>query len=172
MRRKGPLPGKICALCIPERRFAGLLGYMAREYCQSQLVLDTRRRYVARKGRFSRPRPLRGCMKREYCHGWPPGNAPRENIATDGRPGTHHGEILPPSDVGGAARKAGSRAGIRGGSAQGTVARRDSRSGSTRTTGSRSNSTRKANKAQKKRRSEERRLPRKTTGANQIRPES
>ena len=34
-------------------------------------------------------------------HGWPPGNASRENIATDGRPWTHHGEISPPSDVGG-----------------------------------------------------------------------
>ena len=96
MRRKGPFPGKICALCIPERRFAALFGYMARISCQSQLVLDTRRRYVARKGRFSRPRPLQGCMKRENCHGWPPGNAPRRNIATDCRPGTHRGEILPP----------------------------------------------------------------------------
>ena len=95
MQRKGPLPGKIFALCIPERRFAGLFGCMARRSCQSQLVLDTRRRYVARKGRFSRPRALLGYMKRENCHGLPPRNAPRENIATDGRPGTAHGETLP-----------------------------------------------------------------------------
>lgn len=46
--------------------------------------------------------------------------------------------------------------------AQGGVARQDSQGGSTR----------KADRAQKRRRSEERRLPRKTTGANQIRPES
>ena len=85
MRRKGALPGKIFALCIPERRFAALFGYMAREYCQTQLVLDTRRRYVAREGRFSRPGPLRGCMKREYCHERPPGKVPRRNIAAVGR---------------------------------------------------------------------------------------
>ena len=95
MRRKGPLPGKICALCIPERRFAGLFGCMARISCQCQLVLDTWRRYVARKGRFSRPRPLLGYMERENCHGLPPGNAPRRKIATDGHLGTHRARILP-----------------------------------------------------------------------------
>ena len=100
MQRKGRLPGKICALCIPERRFAALFGYMAREYCQSQLVLNAWRRYLAKKGRFSRPRSLRGCMKRKTCRGLPLGNASHVNIATDGRPRTHHGEILPPSDVG------------------------------------------------------------------------
>ena len=101
MQRKDPLRGKIFARCIPERRFAALFGYMARISCQSQLVSDAWRRYVAREGRFSRPGPLRGCMRRENCHGLPPGNASRENIATDGRPWTHHGEISPPSDVGG-----------------------------------------------------------------------
>ena len=101
MQRKDPLRGKVFARCIPERRFAALFGYMARISCQSQLVLDAWRRYVAREGRFSRPGPLRGCMRRENCHGLPPGNASRENIATDGRPWTHHGEISPPSDVGG-----------------------------------------------------------------------
>ena len=175
MQRKGALPGKIFALCIPERRFAGLFGYMARISCQSQLVLDAWRRYVAREGRFSRPGPLRGCMKRENCHEWPPGNAPRRKLATARRLGTHfasippspncrehiagvrchgaglrgahHGEILPPSNVGGAARKAASRsgstrkagslAGIRKSGSQGTAAHRDSRGGSTRTTDSR-----------------------------------
>ena len=95
MQRKGPLPGKIFALCIPERRFAALFGYMARVSCQSQLVLDARRRYVAREGRFSRPRPLRGCMKRENCHGWPPRNAPRRNLTIARRLGTHFASIPP-----------------------------------------------------------------------------
>ena len=95
MRRKGPLPGKICAPCIPERRFAALFGCMARESCQTQLVLDARRRYVAREGRFSRPRPLRGCMRRENCHEWPPGNAPRRNLAIARRLGTHFASIPP-----------------------------------------------------------------------------
>lgn len=101
MQRKGPLPGKIFARCIPERRFAGLFGYTARISCQSQLVLDAWRANLAREGRFSRPRPLLGYIERKNCHGLPPGNASRENIATDGRPWTHHGEISPPSDVGG-----------------------------------------------------------------------
>ncbi len=101
MQRKGPLPGKIFARCIPERRFAGLFGYTARISCQSQLVLDAWRANLAREGRFSRPRPPLGYIERKNCHGLPPGNASRENIATDGRPWTHHGEISPPSDVGG-----------------------------------------------------------------------
>ena len=95
MQRKGPLPGKIFALCIPERRFAALFGYMARESCQCQLVLDTRRQYVAREGRFSRPGPLRGCMKRENCHGKAPGDASRRNIAAASRSRTHFAKILP-----------------------------------------------------------------------------
>ena len=92
---KGPLPGKIFALCIPERR---LLGFS-----------DTWRAYLAKPssfwmhggdmlpGRGAFPSgSLRGCMKRKNCHGLPPGNAPRRNLATDCRPGTHRGEILPP----------------------------------------------------------------------------
>ena len=59
---------------------------MARESCRSQLVLDAWRRYVARKGRFSRPRPLRERMKRKSCHGSPPGNASRRYLATTGPP--------------------------------------------------------------------------------------
>ena len=82
MQRKVPLPGKIFARCILRRRFAGHFGCMARTSCQSQLVLDAWRAYLARKGRFSRPRPLSGCMGRKNCHGLPPGNAPRKNIAT------------------------------------------------------------------------------------------
>ena len=95
MQRKDPLRGKIFARCIPERRFAGHFGYMARESCQSQLIFDAWRRYVARKGRFSRPRPLSGCMERKTCHGLPPGNAPRRNLATARPPRTHRARILP-----------------------------------------------------------------------------
>ena len=95
MRRKGPLPGKIFARCIPERRFAGLFEYTARISCQSQLVLDTWRRYVAREGRFSRPGPLRGCMKRKTCRGWPPGNAFREHLAIAELPRAHRRHTLP-----------------------------------------------------------------------------
>ena len=113
MQRKDPLRGKILARCIPERRFAGHFGYMARISCHSQLILNTRRQYAATNWRFSRPRPLSGCMERKTCHGLPPGNAPRRNLATAsqakgtsgrnpatvGRWGTHFASILPSSSA-------------------------------------------------------------------------
>ena len=95
MQRKGPLPGKIFARCILRRRFAGLFGCMARTSCQSQLVLDAWRANLARNWRFSRPRPLSGCMERKTCHGLPSGNAPRRNLATARPPRTHCASILP-----------------------------------------------------------------------------
>ena len=95
MQRKEPFPGKIFTPCVPERRFAGLFGCIARISCQSQLILNTRRRYAATNWRFSRPKPLLGCMERKTCHGLPPGNAFREHFAIGKRPGTHRGEILP-----------------------------------------------------------------------------
>ena len=95
MQRKAPLPGRIFARCILQRRFAGLFGYMARISCQSQLVSDAWRANLARKGRFSRPRPLSGCMERKTCHGLTPGNAPRRNLATARPPRTHRASILP-----------------------------------------------------------------------------
>ena len=101
MQRKGPLPGKIFARCILRRRFAGLFGYMARISCQSQLISDAWRANLAKKGRFSRPRPLSRCMERKTCHGLPPGNASRRNLATAKRPGTHRARTLSPSDTGG-----------------------------------------------------------------------
>ena len=36
----------------------------------------------------------------KYCHGSPPGNAPRRYLAKAGSPGTHRGGILPLSDAG------------------------------------------------------------------------
>ena len=71
MQRKVPLPGKIFTWCILQQRFAGLFGCMARISCQSQLILNTRRRYIATKGPF----PVRGLF------------------------GIHRGKILPSSDT-------------------------------------------------------------------------
>ena len=42
---------------------------------------DTWRANLAGKGRFSRPRPLLGCMERKTCRGLPPGNAPWLHLA-------------------------------------------------------------------------------------------
>ena len=95
MQRKAPLPGKIFARCIPKRLFAGLFGYMARISCQSQPVSDAWRANLATNWRFSRPRPLSGCMERKTCHGLTPGNAPRRNLATARPSGTHRARILP-----------------------------------------------------------------------------
>ena len=95
MQRKGSLPGNIFVRCILRRRFAGLFGYMARTSCQSQLVSDAWRANLATNWRFSRPRPLSGCMERKTCHGWLPGNAPWRNIVTDRHSGTHRARILP-----------------------------------------------------------------------------
>ena len=116
MQRKGVLPGKIFARRILQRRFAGHFGCMARRSCQSQLISDAWRANLAANWRFFRPRPLSGCMERKTCHGLPPGNAPRRNLATARPPGTHRasilplpvrprahqGAILPPPDAGGA----------------------------------------------------------------------
>ena len=58
--------------------------------------------------------PVFGCMERKTCHGLPPGDAPRRNLATARpprthrarilplpvRPRAHQGAILPPSDAG------------------------------------------------------------------------
>jgi len=95
VQRKGALPGKIFARCILRRRFAGHFGCMARISCQSQLISDAWRANLAMNWRFSRPRPLSGCMERKTCHGLPPGNAPRRNLATARPPGTHRARILP-----------------------------------------------------------------------------
>ena len=101
MQRKGPLLGKIFARCILRRRFAGHFGCMARISCQSQLISDAWRANLTANWRFSRPRPLSGCMERKTCHGLTPGNAPRRNLATAKRPGTHRARTLSPSDAGG-----------------------------------------------------------------------
>lgn len=103
MQRKGPLPGRIFARCILQRQFAGLFGYMARRSCQSQLILNTRRRYIATKGPFSHPRPFFGIHRgrilpssdtREritstYRHRQALGNAFRGHLAVAERPRAH-----------------------------------------------------------------------------------
>ena len=85
MQRKVPLPGRILARCILRRRFAGHFGCMARISCQSQ--------------------PAFGCMACESCRElaiFPARGRFRdawgEKIATDCRPGTHRGGILPRQD--------------------------------------------------------------------------
>ena len=56
---------------------------------------DAWRANLAANWRFSRPRPLSGCMERKTCHGLPPRNAPRRNLATARHSRTHRARILP-----------------------------------------------------------------------------
>ena len=60
---------------------------------------DAWRANLATNWRFSRPRPLSGCMERKTCHGLPPENAFREHFAIVERLGTHQGIILPRPDA-------------------------------------------------------------------------
>ena len=56
---------------------------------------DAWRANLAANWRFSRPRPLSGCMERKTCHGLTPGDAPRRNLATARHSRTHRARILP-----------------------------------------------------------------------------
>ena len=123
MQRKGPLPGKIFARCILQRRFAGLFGCMARESCRELAIFPSEATF-GMHGAKKLPRiDARERTAAESCHGkalenasreniatasqaksasgrnpaavgrW--GGAPRENIATTSRPRTHFAHILP-----------------------------------------------------------------------------
>ena len=109
MQRKGALPGKISARCIPKRLFAGHFGCMARISCQSQPVFGCMARESCRElaifpseaafgmhGAQNLPRTAaRERTAAESCHGKALENASRENIATTSRPRTHFAHILP-----------------------------------------------------------------------------
>ena len=100
MQRKVPLPGKIFARCILQRRFAGHFGCMARISCQSQPVFGCMARESCRElaifpseaafgmhGAQNLPRiAARGRISRAFCHRRTPGDASRHNLATTGRP--------------------------------------------------------------------------------------
>ena len=115
MQRKEPFPGKIFTPCVPERRFAGLFGCMARISCQSQPVFGCMARESCRELAIFPSEAAFGMHGVKKCHGLTPGNAPRRNLATARhsrthrarilplpvRPRVHQGAILPPSDAGG-----------------------------------------------------------------------
>ena len=78
---KAPLGGKMFARCIPQRRFAGLSGYIARISCQNKLNPNTWRRYIATNRCFSRPTPLFERIRVQSCHGRQHGNASGRYLA-------------------------------------------------------------------------------------------
>ena len=109
MQRKAPLPGKIFARCILQRRFAGHFGCMAHMSCQSQPVFGCMARESCRELAIFPPEATFGMhgaqnlpridprerTAAESCHGKALENAPRENIATTSRPRTHFAHIPP-----------------------------------------------------------------------------
>ena len=127
MQRKVPLPGRIFARCILQRRFAGHFGCMARISCQGQPVFGCMACESCRElaifpseaafgmhGVKKLPRiDARERTAAESCHGKALENAPREYIATAsqaksasgrnpatvGRWGTHLASILPSSSA-------------------------------------------------------------------------
>ncbi len=82
MQRKGPLPGKIFARCILQRRFAGLFGCMARESCRELAIFPSEATF-GMHGAKKLPRiDARERTAAKSCHGKALENASRENIAT------------------------------------------------------------------------------------------
>ena len=113
MQRKGPLPGKIFARCILQRRFAGLFGYMARKSCRELAIFPSEATFGMHG---AKKLPLIAARERtaaESCHGKALGNASREYIAaasqakgasgrspaTAGRWETHFASVLPSSSA-------------------------------------------------------------------------
>ena len=109
MQRKGALPGKISARCIPKRLFAGHFGCMARESCRELAIFPSEAAF-GMHGAQNLPRiAARERTATKSCHGKAPGNASRENLVTVGRRGnafrghfaigeclgTHSVDILP-----------------------------------------------------------------------------
>ena len=112
---KGPFLARSPRGVFPNGCLRGISDAWRAYLAKASPFSDAWRANLAANWRFSRPRPLSGCMERKTCHGLPPGNAPRRNLATARhsrthrarilplpvRPRVHQGAILPPSDAGG-----------------------------------------------------------------------
>ena len=113
---KGPFLARSPRGVFPNGCLRGISDAWRAYLAKASPFSDAWRANLAANWRFSRPRPLSGCMERKTCHGLPPGNAPRRNLATARHSGTHRarilplpvrprahqGAILPPPDAGGA----------------------------------------------------------------------
>ena len=80
MQRKGPLPGKIFARCILQRRFAGLFGCMARESCRELAIFPSEAPF-GMHGAQNLPRiAARERTAAQSCHRQAPGNTSMKNL--------------------------------------------------------------------------------------------
>ena len=98
---KGPFLARSPRGVFPNGCLRGISDAWRAYLAKASPFSDAWRANLAANWRFSRPRPLSGCMERKTCHGLPPENAPRRNLATAKRPGTHRARTLSPSDAGG-----------------------------------------------------------------------
>ena len=124
---KGPFLARSPRGVFPNGCLRGISDAWRAYLAKASPFSDAWRANLAANWRFSRPRPLSGCMERKTCHGLTPRertaaeschgkaleNAPRENIATAsqakgasgrnpatvGRWGTHFESILPSSSA-------------------------------------------------------------------------
>ena len=64
---KGPSLARCSRGVFPNGDFAGHFEYIESISCQNQLILDAWWRYLAREGRFYRPRLLRECIRAIFC---------------------------------------------------------------------------------------------------------
>ena len=92
---KGPFLARSPRGVFPNGCLRGISDAWRAYLAKASPFSDAWRANLAANWRFSRPRPLSGCMERKTCHGLPPGNAPRWNLATARPPGTHRARILP-----------------------------------------------------------------------------
>ena len=96
---KGPFLARSPRGVFPNGCLRGISDAWRAYLAKASPFSDAWRANLAANWRFSRPRPLSGCMERKTCHGLPPRDAPRRNLATAKRSGTHQGTILPSPDA-------------------------------------------------------------------------
>ena len=95
MQRKGPFLARSSRGVSSDGGLRGFSDAWRAYLAKARPFSDAWRANLAANWRFSRPRPLSGCMERKNCHGLPPGDAPRRNLATARPPRTHRASILP-----------------------------------------------------------------------------
>ena len=92
---KGPFLARSPRGVFPNGCLRGISDAWRAYLAKASPFSDAWRANLAANWRFSRPRPLSGCMECKTCPGLPPGNAPRRNLVTARPPRTHRARILP-----------------------------------------------------------------------------
>ena len=96
--KKGALMARYPRDVFPNGALQGILNTWGSISCQNQLISHAWRRYLAARGRFSRPGPLRGCTATKYCHNLPLRNALQLGPTQEGTfrcTRIHNGRFLP-----------------------------------------------------------------------------